>query len=381
MKYLQVLAGPSAYQHIRQQGLDVEDISAVFGASGAAKWLGIYGLDQAVLSGWLTSRSSPLPLFGTSVGAWKLAAGAQTDSAAGLQALATAYIEQSYDKDAKQDDVVAQTQIIVDKFLGPEKIQQILNHPIYRYSCGAVRCKGLLAYDNKPALAGGMLAAMLYSSLPFESTMNLSALFDRAVFCDSRLALATQAFTGSNSVKQVQVDLNSDNFLSAIKASGAIPYIFPGVDQISGAPDGTYRDGGLLDYHPIPNQISAAADGYTASTLSSTADAMARSKTGLVLYPHFYDHIIPTWFDKFHPQRRATAQQLNNVILLSPTPEFIALLPGGRLPDRHDFKTYRGNNAARQERWYRAMDLSDLLGQEFLAMMSSADIAKQVRPL
>lgn len=379
MKYLQVLAGPSAYQHIRQHGLDVEDISAVFGASGAAKWLGIYGLDRAILSDWLTSRSRPLPLFGTSVGAWKLAAGAQADSAAGLQALATAYIEQSYAKNATQLDVVVETQKIIDQFLGPGKIDQILNHPIYRYSCGAVRCKGLLAYDNKPALAGGMLAAMLYSSLPFKSTANLSALFDRAVFSDSRLtqktvqlANSTQKHSKANSVTQINVDLNADNFLSAIRASGGIPYIFPGVNQIAGAPAGTYRDGGLLDYHPIPNHIIAGGTSMNPNSVPNS---------GLVLYPHFYDHIIPTWFDKFHSKRRATAAQLGNVILLAPTPEFIAMLPGGRLPDRHDFKTYRGDNALRQERWYQAMALSDLLGQEFLAMMSSNDIAKQVRPL
>ena len=55
MSQLVIQAGPDAYAKIQRDGLQAEDIAAVFGASGAAKWLGIYGLDSAIFSRWLVS--------------------------------------------------------------------------------------------------------------------------------------------------------------------------------------------------------------------------------------------------------------------------------------------------------------------------------------
>ena len=46
MADLIIAAGPKALAHIRKHGLSPDDISAIFGASGAAKWLAIAGLDH-----------------------------------------------------------------------------------------------------------------------------------------------------------------------------------------------------------------------------------------------------------------------------------------------------------------------------------------------
>ena len=74
MKTLRLLAGRKAYKKIKTNGLSQNDISAVFGASGAAKWLTIYGLDSTIFGRWLSTSKQPIDLFGTSVGAFKLAA-------------------------------------------------------------------------------------------------------------------------------------------------------------------------------------------------------------------------------------------------------------------------------------------------------------------
>jgi len=50
---LRVIAGRKAADRIRRDGLSPDQVSAVFGASGAAKWLGICGLDQAVFGQYL----------------------------------------------------------------------------------------------------------------------------------------------------------------------------------------------------------------------------------------------------------------------------------------------------------------------------------------
>jgi hypothetical protein len=45
-----------------------DDISAIFGASGAAKWLAIAGLDHKIFAQFMTQRTAktPVDLFGTS---------------------------------------------------------------------------------------------------------------------------------------------------------------------------------------------------------------------------------------------------------------------------------------------------------------------------
>lgn len=350
MENLQILAGPKALKHIQRHGLQVEDVSAVFAASGAAKWLAIYGLDRAIFEHWLKPRKSPLPVFGTSVGAWKLAAAAQSDPGLGLHKLATAYIEQTYQNKATQNDVLRETEKIVQRFLPQTKVEEILQHPFIRYHCGTVRCKGLLASDNSWSILGGMSAAMLRSLGPHK---NYRKIFDRQVFSDPRDQVTIAARDG---IKSFQTDLDADNFISAVRASGSIPHVFPGIKNINNAPPGVYRDGGLLDYHPLPQRFWP--------------------DQGLILYPHFYPHITPNWFDKFYPKRKASAAQLDNVVMLAPSQAFVDKLPGGRLPDRQDFKIYQGKNQQRIERWFEAMQLSKLLGDEFLAASNAGDIGK-----
>ncbi|MEC7154799.1 MAG: hypothetical protein VXW66_04980 [Pseudomonadota bacterium] len=78
---LTLAAGPTALKHVREHGLSPNDVRTIFGASGAAKWLAIAGLDKAIFGNWMADRTAtaPVDLYGTSVGAFKLAAAARRD--------------------------------------------------------------------------------------------------------------------------------------------------------------------------------------------------------------------------------------------------------------------------------------------------------------
>lgn len=78
-----------------------------------------------------------------------------------------------------------------------------------------------------------------------------------------------------------QSGMTPGNLKPALQASGSIPYLMNGVQQIPGAPKGVYRDGGPVDYHL---DVPFGLDG-----------------SGIVLYPHFSQRIIPGWFDKHLP--------------------------------------------------------------------------------
>lgn len=124
----------------------------------------------------------------------------------------------------------------------------------------------------------------------------------------------------------------------------------PGERDIALAPDGHYWDGGIVDYH---------------------FDFGNHRGNSLVLYPHFRADITPGWFDKFLPWRRANAALLEQVVVLCPSPAYVARLPGGKIPDRGDFRklSYR----ARVTYWRQCMATSEALAQEFAELVSGSD--------
>ncbi len=154
-----------------------------------------------------------------------------------------------------------------------------------------------------------------------------------------------------------EVALSAQNLHAALLASGSIPMVLNAVTDIPGAPRGSYWDGGIIDYHlHLPYQRAS----------------------GIVLYPHFTDHIVPGWLDKFHPSRRATGSSLENLILISPSKEFITTLPNQKLPDRNDFKRYGPKGQEERIRdWRFAVGESQRMGEEFLAIVESGEIANR----
>lgn len=361
MTLLTLRAGASAFRQIQRDGLSPDQISSVFGASGAAKWLAIYGLDRAIFSDWLTQADHPIHLFGTSVGAFKLAAACHRDAGQGLDALAHAYIQQSYPKGVTPDEIEREFRKILDVTINEEMAAEVLSHPLYRFGCGAVRCHGGLASPNPRRQAASCSKAAVNN---MKGRAALRSKLDRVVFHDPRASFPLEVENGvaRDGYRTESVELTPANISQALKASGSIPVYMHGVNDIPGAGAGVYRDGGLLDYHPVPGSFW-------------------QDEAGLILYPHFYPDCKVGWFDKFLPWRKAAPQLLDRAVLVYPNQNFFADTRLGRVPDRQDFAKFANNDAERIRLWQEVADKSHRLGEEFLEMAASGDLAARVEPL
>ncbi|MEI6741218.1 MAG: patatin-like phospholipase family protein, partial [Gemmatimonadaceae bacterium] len=122
-------------------------------------------------------------------------------------------------------------------------------------------------------------------------------------------------------------------------------------------PTEVHWDGGVTDYH---------------------LDLEPPAGDGLVLYPHFYPHVVPGWFDKALPWRRAHGPQLARTLLIAPSDRFVASLPGGKIPDRRDFASL--SHTVREQRWQAVRERTTELGDELRALITSGDIAAHVEP-
>jgi len=355
MSFLEIRAGARALRHIRENGLSAESVTAVFGASGSAKWLAIYGLDTAIFGTFLKDARNPIALFGTSIGAFKLAAAAQGDPVAALHRLAVMYTEQSYEDDITPDAISAETEKIVGAILTDQAVDEILSHPFFRFHCGAIRCHGRMASPNVMDQKIAMIQAF---GLSLMGRDRQKALYTRSIFHDPR---SEGFFTGNDAFGTTKIPLSADNFHQALVASGSLPVYMHGVGDIPGdSTNSIYRDGGLLDYHPVPSSLSS-------------------HYKGIVLYPHFYPYLREGWFDKLIPWRKVKRERLQDVVLVAPSEQFVSKLANKRIPDRQDFSRYANDNAKRQRIWRDAIALSEELGQEFLQIVRTGGIAGIVR--
>ncbi len=337
---LGVYAGPDALRELREHGLRPERIGTVAGASGGPKWLVLAGLDQRLLAELTPQFRSPVSLIGSSIGAWRFACWAQNDPLAALERFVDAYLEQRYSEKPTRAEITLGTNRVLNEVLGEHGLREVLEHPVFRTHISTVRCKAWTASENRPLLALGLLTAALLNSV---SRRSLTAFFSRTLFHDAR---ADSALTGLSDFDHRNVVLNESNLTAAILASGAIPLVIDGQKNISGAPAGVYRDGGVIDYH---------------------LDLPFSESERLTLYPHFYPTITPGWFDKNLRSRLASAANFRNVIVLAPTASFVNELPGAKIPDRKDFTKL--SDDVRFERWREVVSMSQRLGEEFSELL------------
>jgi hypothetical protein len=126
-------------------------------------------------------------------------------------------------------------------------------------------------------------------------------------------------------------------------ATAAVPGLIRPVEGL--LPGGALGiDGGIADYHfgTIPRHA------------------------GFTLYPHFYPHLVPGWFDKPFARRRLAPTSVDHLLLLAPSPAFVAGLPGGKIPDRKDPQALGG--AALGARWGQVAEASRALGDAWAAL-------------
>ena len=360
---LEIRAGKRAYEHIMANGLSADDIHTVFGASGAAKWLSIAGLDSAIFGDWLSGTTHTINLFGTSIGAIKLAAAVQPLPKERLAALADAYIAQRYQGRPTPDEIKAQGDGIMEAALGEDGVNNLLHHARYRYHCGAVQSTGRMVSERR----ADQIASMSFLALQnFRGKEQMARGLKRVIISTP----CNQTDTGIRSndgVDTLYLALNEKNLRDAVRASGSIPVYMHGVEWPSDSTTQTtepliLRDGGLLDYHPSPSNFSTEGSGF-------------------VLYPHFFGKLVETWFDKFIPWRQVRAESNQDMILLFPGEHYLNSIELGRVPDRADFNRFSGKDAERERLWRQAYEMSYRLGEEWLEISERQSWESVVKPL
>jgi len=353
MAAITVRAGPRALAALRRDGLDPAAIEIVPGAAGGPKGLGIAALDRAIFAEWLPRAPRVRHLVGASIGAWRFAAACRSDPAAALAEFADQYTRQCYPKRPSRRFVSDCARgMLKALFAGHE--EHILSHPWHRLHVVTVRGRWPLTRDSSFATPLGFGIAAMANVL---GRRHLARFIERTVFVDARehppfmavgaLTAPEAAAVRFDAFHTHRVRLGADNLGEALLASASIPLVLEGVADIPSAPPGIYWDGGIIDYHLYLPYHHAQ---------------------GLVLYPHFTDHIVPGWLDKGMPWRRARGAWLDNVILVAPSREHLARLPHGKLPDRRDFARYAGDDEGRMRYWRRAIAESERLAEAFLEL-------------
>ncbi len=350
------LAGRDLLDRIRDEGLRPEAIQAIAGAAGGPKWLILYHLDMFLFPRWIGIREDPLFLVGSSIGAWRFAALSSGDPEA-LTRFRDAYIHQRYaSRRPTTAEVSLECRRIMDAYLGKAEVEGIFRHPFLRLNALAVRCRWPLSSDSPPLLGTGLALAAVANLV---GRRVLHRLFRRALFFHP----ASRPFPPEvKGFPAERIPLSPENLKKVLLASGSIPFVMQAEGGIPGAPPGTYRDGGLLDYH-LDLPFGATAD------------------SGIVLYPHYTDRIIPGWLDKRLTWRRPRAENIRNVLLVAPSREFIAGLPHGKIPDRNDFWSFEGRDDERIAYWEKAVERGRVLAEEFHDAVESGRIRRLVRPL
>ena len=345
-------AGAGALNSIKSHGFDIASIGTIAGASGGAKWLVLSQLDRAILQNVVPKMRGPVHLIGSSIGSWRFACYAQNDPVAAIERFESEYLDQTYSDKPDIHEITARSREILAAVLGSRGIEEILENPLFRMHVMAVRSRKSSAAENRVLLAASLLAAASMNAI---SRKTLGLFFERALFFDSRDVPPFFELTG---FPLQRIALTRDNLFDAIIATGSIPMVLSGVRNISGARPGIYRDGGVIDYH---------------------LDLPHSSKERMTLFPHFYDRIVPGWFDKRLKWRRPHPGNVDRTILISPSAEFVAKLPNAKIPDRSDFVKFSPDE--RVAAWRTCVNACEALADEFNEVIAKEQLAARLQPL
>jgi hypothetical protein len=345
-------AGASALRSVKTHGFDISSIGTIAGASGGAKWLVLSQLDRTILRDLVPRLQGPVHLLGTSIGAWRFACYAQNDPVTAIDRFEAAYIGQSYSERPDIHEITTKSREIIGVVLGVGGSEEILSHPVFRTHVMAVRSRHVLASERRWLLTMGLLTAAGFNLV---SRRSLGMFFERALFYDAR---DLPPFFDVGGFPLQQIALTTRNLEDAIVATGSIPLVLSGVKDIDGAKRGVYRDGGVIDYHH---------------------DLPHSAECRFTLYPHFYDHIVPGWFDKSLGWRRPQAQHVDRTILVSPSAAFVSKLPNAKIPDRSDFIHYPP--AERIAAWRACTEACRELADDFSEILEKDQLAAHLQSL
>lgn len=360
LRSLQIHAGPRALLHLRERGLSPSDIKVVAGAAGGPKGLVLLPLDAFLFGHWLTKGAHRVDLVGASIGAWRMAAACMPDPVAALRRLGHDYIHERYGavegRMPGAEEVSRQFRGTLRAHFPHEVIPQLLSHPQRRLHVIASRGRGLLGRAGRLRMPLGFAAAVGLNALN-RRLLNLQL---QRVWFTPEAQVPAWLQDQQPDLPTVAAPLNTENFEQALLASCSIPFWLQPVVDIPHAPPGPYWDGGLTDYH-----VHLPYKGL--------------GRDGLALVPHFQPHLVPGWLDKPWRHRHQATAFLDNAIVLSPTPQWLASLPGGKIPDRSDFKRHLHDPQERERLWSAALSASEQLADEWADCVSRPSI--QALPL
>ena len=349
---LNIRVGHQARELILKEGLQAHHVDTIPGAAGGPKGIGLIGLDQAIFGDFLPQSKQRRFLIGSSVGAWRFAGIVAQGEKNGPAKLAELYTHLPFHKKMKIADIEKISRDMLAGIL-ENKSQQLLDHPDYHLTIIAAKAEHLFQSDHKLALYSSLLGIVGSNAI----SRNYLNKFMQRVICQP--SQFPQFQIQDDAFKTHYIHFHQDNVSDWLMASGSIPGVTPAVRNIVDAPQGAYRDGGLIDYH---------------------IDLPFQSK-GLVLYPHFTDSITPGWFDKMFKSRKSNPENQSRTVLISPSQAYLNSLPLGRLPDRKDFVLKGLSEQQRIQMWKQSIAESQRLGDEFLELVEKQNFADVIQPL
>lgn len=306
---LDIFAGKSALETIKEEGFKQELFSSFLGASGGPKWFCLFEIDKFVFGEFFKNRKSELNLVGSSAGAFRSACFAQKDPVAAISRMAESYAETVYSDKATPVEITSKARELLDYMLGDNGIEEIINNSTFKAHFLANKSNGLVASENKLVQMLGLIKSIGLNRIDRRLIRNQ---YERFVFQSPSSKLKIDDYC---EFKTHHINLTKDNLKDALLASGSIPIVMQGIRDISGSPKGMYRDGGIIDYH---------------------FDFKLQNSDGLILYPHFNSEPKAGWFDK-NLSRKVKPENYDNVVMLAPSQRFIDSLPYSKIPDRTDF--------------------------------------------
>ena len=359
MRALRIYAGPKAMAALHAQGgLAPEQVRVIPAAAGGPKGLMLLRLDQLIFGDWLKNSTAPVHLVGASIGAWRMATACMADPLPAIQRLEHDYIHQRFEpQDGRRKPTARQ---VSEAFSGSLQafyeghVQDVLHHPNRFLHVVMSQGQSLLSQSGAVRTPLGFAAAFLANAV---SRRHLNHWLQRGIVTSEQTPALPVRDDGMVTHRW---PLSMDNFMLAVRASCSIPFAMEPVQNIPGLPEGTYWDGGLTDYH-LHWGYDLAPD-------------------EVVLYPHFQRAVIPGWLDKSWRRRHAATAALDQTVVLAPDPAWVAQLPGGKLPDRHDFVTFANDFEGRVNAWLSAVNQSQQLADEWQAWLQKPDM-RRVEPL
>ena len=306
---IDIVAGKNAAKIINEQGFRPELFTSFLGASGGPKWFTLFGLDKYIFGEFFKNRTQPLNLIGSSAGAFRSACFAQNDPVAAIERLATSYSQTRYSSNKPTPaEITIKARALLEDVFGDNGVTEIINNPVFKAHFIVAKSNGFIASENKLIQLLGLSKSYMLNRI---NRKLLGSQYERFIFGAPNSNLS---ITDSYNFKTQNIALNQTNLKDALLASGSIPLVMQGIKNIAGSPQGMYRDGGIIDYH-FDVKIN---------------------NPGLILYPHFNSDPKAGWFDK-NLKRKVAPQNYDNVVMITPSKEFVAGLPYGKIPDRNDF--------------------------------------------